>query len=300
MSDAKSCTEDPAKPVESPARSGRPPPLACPHEGWAGLPMRLDPLLSRGTLTDLHSADPELALACSGQGRRWYTYGRRTRELYTAPRMFELYGAGEHLDRGRWEGKAGEVVVIQFPSSSVNRLLHGSGQSLNFPTRHELFDDRLADLVLALWGEAAQGSPRGPLYSQGLMIALIGLLTAQHGASPAAPVRRIAKFSPDERARLRGFIADELAGNLCIERMAAVAGMSSPHFSRVFKATFEQSPHAYVLERRIEAACRALRLEPDRAIADIAAGAGFSSQAHFTETFRRKVGATPAQWRRGT
>lgn len=300
MSEGRNCAADLTEPPGMAARSSPLPPLARAHDGWTGLPMTLEPLLGQGTLTDLYTPDPLLLLARSGQGKRWYTSGRSTRELYTAPRMLELYSADTHLDQGRWEGLPGEIIAIRFPSSTVNRLLHSDEQPLDFPTRHEVFNDRVADLVLALWDEAASGSPQGPLYSQGLMMAVIGLLTAQHGASHAAPPRRAAKFSLHQRARLRSFIAEELSGNLCIERMAALVGMSSAHFSRMFKATFEQSPHAYVLERRIEAACRALRMERDRSVADIAAGNGFSSQAHFTEAFRRKVGTTPARWRSGT
>jgi len=73
--------------------------------------------------------------------------------------------------------------------------------------------------------------------------------------------------------------------------------MSPNHFSRVFNATFGQSPHAYVVEQRLEVACGALRQEADRSIAYIASGLGLSSQSHFTEVFRRRIGTTSAWWR---
>jgi AraC family transcriptional regulator len=40
-----------------------------------------------------------------------------------------------------------------------------------------------------------------------------------------------------------------------------------------------------------------LRHQPERSLADVASGCGFSSQSHFSEVFRRRLGTTPARWR---
>jgi AraC family transcriptional regulator len=106
------------------------------------------------------------------------------------------------------------------------------------------------------------------------------------------------QIAPEPRDRLRAIIEEQLSGDLRIERLAEPFSMSAQHFARTFKSTFGQSPHAFVLERRIEAASRALRTEPNRPVADIASDCGFASQAHFTDLFCRKIGTTPARWRR--
>jgi AraC-like DNA-binding protein len=55
--------------------------------------------------------------------------------------------------------------------------------------------------------------------------------------------------------------------------------------------------HVYVVERRIDEACRRLRSHRHESIADVALSLGFSSQSHFTEAFRRRTGSTPRAWR---
>jgi AraC family transcriptional regulator len=280
------------------ARASFEPPLATAHEGWLGLPTDLYRLPGSGEeLGPFYQADPMLLIARSGSGRRWYTSGTRTKQLYTAPRMIELVGAGYEMDRGRWEGLPGEVIAIRFPAATLARLLHNDAAPFDLPTRHELFDDRLAELAFSLWAEAQGGSQSGALYVEGLTLAMAGLLVARHGAVHASPAPHRTRFNASQRSRLREFVAAELSTGLCVERLAKLVAMSPDHFSRVFKASFGVSPHAYVVEQRLEAACQALRHQPERSLADVASGCGFSSQSHFSEVFRRRLGTTPARWR---
>lgn len=267
------------------------------HEGWLGLPTAQYRLPANAEIADVYLPDPVLAVARAGRAKRWYTVGSRKREFYTAPRVIELLSAGYEADRAGWAGVPGEGVAVKFPAAIVNRLLHSEGLPFNLATRHEVTDDRVTDLVYALADEALSGSPRGALYVEGLTLALIGLLSTEHGARRLSAVSCMTRFSVHERSKLREFVTANMAENLRIDRLAAAVSMSPDHFSRVFKATFGQSPHAYVVEQRLEVACRALRLDPERSIADIASGAGFSSQSHFTEVFRRRIGTTPARWR---
>ncbi len=279
------------------ASASRPfPTLARPCDGWAGLPITLEPLPARDEVFDVFLPTATLSLVCTGSGKRWLKSGRPTQQFYTAPGVFDIIEAGTHIEHARWDGTPGEVIGIELPEVMVNRLMQDDAQRPNLQTQHELFDPSLAQLVGALWQEAVNGSPLGPIYTQGLTLALMGLLGARYAAAP--PPRRTGKFGARDAGRLRTLIAEQLSADLRIERLADVVSMSPHHFARTFKATFEQSPHAYVLERRIDAACRALRTDADRPIADIASECGFASQAHFTEAFGRLIGTTPARWRK--
>jgi AraC family transcriptional regulator len=87
-----------------------------------------------------------------------------------------------------------------------------------------------------------------------------------------------------------------LDGDLPLAVLAAEVGLSVPHFTRAFRASLGVPPHRYLLKRRLERA-REMLLGGGLGLADIAAAAGFSSQAHMTAAFRKEFGITPGQFR---
>jgi AraC family transcriptional regulator len=76
-----------------------------------------------------------------------------------------------------------------------------------------------------------------------------------------------------------------------------VAGLSVHHFSRMFSQSTGESPHAYIVRRRIERA-HALIRGSDAPLASIATAVGFADHSHFSKHFRRLTGQTPAAARR--
>ena len=88
------------------------------------------------------------------------------------------------------------------------------------------------------------------------------------------------------------------ADPITVDDLAAAAGLSRAHFSRVFSRTFGESPHAYLQTRRLERAAALLRYT-DRSVADICTLVGLSSVGSFTTTFGRVYGKTPAAYRAG-
>ncbi len=98
--------------------------------------------------------------------------------------------------------------------------------------------------------------------------------------------------------RVENHIKANLSNSVKLADMACVAGLSRMHFAAAFKAATSYSPHEYVTMLRIEEAKREL-LGTTKRIVDIALGLGYDSQAHFSTTFKRFSGFTPAEWRRG-
>jgi AraC-like DNA-binding protein len=78
--------------------------------------------------------------------------------------------------------------------------------------------------------------------------------------------------------------------------MARAARLSPAHFSREFHRTFGESPHRYLLTRRLERAAALLRTT-DRTVTDICLMVGLSSVGSFTTSFRRMFGVTPIAYR---
>jgi AraC-like DNA-binding protein len=78
--------------------------------------------------------------------------------------------------------------------------------------------------------------------------------------------------------------------------MARAAGLSKAHFSREFRRAFGESPHGYLLTRRLERAAALLRTT-DRSVAEICFSVGLQSLGSFTTSFTRTYGASPTAYR---
>ena len=97
--------------------------------------------------------------------------------------------------------------------------------------------------------------------------------------------------------RARDHVDAHYAEPLDVAALAARAHTSPAHFSRRFKDTFGETPHQYVLARRIERAKHLLR-ETDRSVTDISLDVGFRSLGSFSAKFKEIVGGNPTEYRR--
>ena len=105
-------------------------------------------------------------------------------------------------------------------------------------------------------------------------------------------------FAPPARHLLR---AKDLADAryfepLSVDDLARAAGLSRAHFSREFRRTFGESPHAYLLTRRLERAAALLR-STDRSVMEICLSVGLQSVGSFTTSFTRTYGVSPTIYR---
>jgi AraC-like DNA-binding protein len=83
---------------------------------------------------------------------------------------------------------------------------------------------------------------------------------------------------------------------LTVADLARSAGLSQAHFSREFRRAFGESPHQYLLTRRLERAAALLR-NTDRDVTEICFAVGLVSVGSFTTSFRRVYGLTPTAYR---
>lgn len=109
--------------------------------------------------------------------------------------------------------------------------------------------------------------------------------------------RPIHGLAPWQARKVVDHVLAHLETPIRVEDLASMTRLSTSHFSRAFKLSFRMSPHAYVIALRL-ARARALMLESDEQMSQIAAACGFADQAHFSRAFRRKVGCAPGLWRR--
>jgi AraC-like DNA-binding protein len=81
-----------------------------------------------------------------------------------------------------------------------------------------------------------------------------------------------------------------------VDDLAAAAGLSRAHFSREFRRAFGDSPHAYVLTRRLERAAALLRTT-DHSVNEVCLAVGLQSVGSFTTSFTRTYGESPTAYR---
>jgi AraC-like DNA-binding protein len=118
---------------------------------------------------------------------------------------------------------------------------------------------------------------------------------AVQGGNPPAPCR--GGLAPSALRRVRAHIDAHLGERIELRELADQAGTSLCHFSRAFRQSVGESPHRYLVKRRIDIAMARLR-DTDQPLARIGTEVGFSDQSHFTRVFRAIAGETPYAFRR--
>lgn len=116
---------------------------------------------------------------------------------------------------------------------------------------------------------------------------------------------RLCHHAPSGRGGLTGWqqrrvldhVDQHLETSLLANDLASVVRLSTGHFSRAFKISMGETPHSYIIRRRIRRA-QILMLETADTLSQIAYACGLTDQAHLTRLFRRMVGTTPMIWRR--
>lgn len=149
-------------------------------------------------------------------------------------------------------------------------------------------------LIGALLQEMEGGAPHGALYAESLATALVTLLLTMQEPWRQRRARR-QNLRPEMRTVCR-YIEDHLESRLHLANLAELAGLGPERFRHSFRAALGESPHRYVLRRRMERARDLLRATP-LPITVIAHRLGFADHSHLTSTFRRETGITPSRFR---
>jgi len=161
----------------------------------------------------------------------------------------------------------------------------------------KLVDARVGALAATVNAERIAGFPSGRLFldsvEQALAVALVNDYAVRHlslqthrGGLGSARLRRIKEF-------IDAKIEDDLT--LC--EMAQAVELSTAYFSRMFRKSTGETPHQFLLRRRLERAKKMLRSADERVL-DVAVACGFKSQQHFAQVFRHVCRVTPTEYRR--
>lgn len=254
-------------------------------------------------------AEHSLVLHLAGQGEMTLAFDDEPEAAFEIkPGMMHLRRGGSSMRLG-WRTAAPVVTLsIYFRKEFVASILEGLGKREDETRlRNELIaSDPMAGPLLMAIARAEVAEPSPPaMYVDGLGRALLAHLFEAYGELRpeilAAPLERStpADAGLDARTitRITAFVREHVTEEIALDDLAAIARMSSFHFSRRFKAAMGLSPYQHVLQERLSLA-RRLMLESEHSLAHIAQAAGFGTQSHFTNLFKKNMGTTPGKWRK--
>ena len=223
-------------------------------------------------------------------------------EVAAAPGTTWLCPAGIREEATRLSAAIPRVLHVYIPQHS---FLAGEVKTLDFRAQDlryqaQVDSPRILTLLRTIQMELGREGSAGGLRIDSLALDLIGTLAEDHAEGGRQAVRPRGQGTLDRRRldRVLSYINDNLEKDLSLPDIAEVACVSVFHFARVFQQTLGTTPHAYLGERRLDAARRKLALGAD-SLAEIAHASRFSSQANFTRAFTRATGMSPGRYRQG-
>lgn len=144
-------------------------------------------------------------------------------------------------------------------------------------------------LAMKVYEEFKQRDEVSPLAVQGLTLAIAAELAR-------TPVKASGHKAPRWMQQVKEILHAEFAEPLTLDYLADAAGVHPVYLAAAFRKYYRLTIGDYVRQLRVEYACREI-LKSDVPLIDIALSAGFSSQSHFSRTFKHLTGMSPTQYR---
>jgi AraC family transcriptional regulator len=219
----------------------------------------------------------------------------RTRRFTATPGTTFLLPRGT-VDEVRWEGPTHRLALAMDPKLLTNAMEETRHGDVELTEHWDLIDHHIPRLLEAMTADLLEGSPVGRLYGESLANALAVYLAGGYAVRRSVPVVYKGGLPGRRLKMVLDYIGDNLAEDLSLSQLAAVAGMSAHYFSALFKQSTGFPPHSFVLSQRIDRAKESLR-DPRCSVLDAGMEAGFQNSSHFARAFRKLVGVTPRQFR---
>lgn len=158
-------------------------------------------------------------------------------------------------------------------------------------------DLRAEHILWAIKAELESDEHGGRACADGLGLALAGYLLRD--GLPRAPLPMGVGLPQQRLRRVTDYIEDNIASDLPLAELAAVAGVSRSHFQLLFKQSVGLPVHRYIIHRRVDRAIALLRMGA-LSESELALEAGFANQSHMARCMRRVAGITPSDVRRAS
>jgi AraC family transcriptional regulator len=177
--------------------------------------------------------------------------------------------------------------VVEFGPRWIERIREYAG-ILDEPT--DLQRGLAACLAMRLYREFQQDDGAAPLAMEGLAVETLAEASRR-------PVRLSERRPPRWLDQAREMLRAQFAESPSLNDVAAAVGVHPTHLARVFRQHYHCTLGDYLRRLRIDFACYQIA-HSDTPLLEIALAAGFADQSHFSKTFKRLVGITPAEFKK--
>jgi AraC family transcriptional regulator len=185
-------------------------------------------------------------------------------------------------------------VRIRFDLMHLESLL---GEDLDLKKKREpvilVYNQRITKCAQLLAEECDELAEGNQIYGESLTTALLAAVFRSSGTSKST----LTGLTRWQLRRTIEYLQEHQFQDIRLSDLASLVGLSSSQFARSFKISTGSPPHRWILESRIKRA-QELMSQQRKPISVVSALTGFADQSHFTKSFRRVTGVTPAVWLR--
>jgi AraC family transcriptional regulator len=223
-------------------------------------------------------------------------------KTFTSPSRigeFSILPAGR---KSRWHGLAPAHLDIRLDPGKMDEMaaeLRRTGERwfefANVPRMRDPIVEHIGAIFRVELNRASH--PAQDILIESMAVALCAHLLRSYTNAVGVEERSTASVDVAAVGRAIAHIEDNPDRAISLRELAGAAGLSRFHFSRVFKRHLGLSPARYVERARIEQA-KALIVNAEMSLANIAEAVGFADQSHFSRRFRVNEGRTPATFAR--
>ena len=188
------------------------------------------------------------------------------------------------------------LLTLTISDAALRAACNMTGGELELQYKPKLVDARVGALVAAVNAERGAGFASGRLFLDSVEQALAAALVDGYAVRYHPALIYRGGLAPARLRRVVELVHEKIEDEVTLDELAESAGLSPAHFSQMFRKSTGESPHQFVLRRRIERAKEMLRAAEARVL-DVAVACGFKTQQHFARVFRKLCGASPTEYR---
>ena len=202
-----------------------------------------------------------------------------------------------HRHEGEWVGfMSVPHMQLGISDAALMACSDGAYGEVELSPSRKFAEPRLSAMVAAVHAEMVAGFPSGRLFLDSVEQAMAVTLVNGHAVRHRPMQFSRGGLGSARLQRIKELVHAKMEDDLSLYEMAQSVGLSTAHFARMFRKSTGQTPHQFVLRRRLERA-RAMLRAPEARVLDVAVACGFKTQQHFAQVFRDVWGVSPTKYR---